>query len=115
MWYTIALLSLICCTCRPPALGGKAGDPVQPWSDAGESALIMPQVAGHAFRLAQTKKGEDIPPEQAPTPEQKDNTSRDPQKREDTSQPANKKPPPRDFVPSEKIDADKAVGFPADI
>jgi hypothetical protein len=55
------------------------------------------------------------PDKKAPDPQKKDGRSDEPRQPEAPPGQNDKKPPPRDFVPSEKIDADKAVDFPVDI
>jgi hypothetical protein len=55
------------------------------------------------------------PAQTAQGQEKQNSTSEDTPKQEEPPPQKDKKPPPKDFVPSEKIDADKAVDFPADI
>jgi hypothetical protein len=55
-----------------------------------------------------------IPDQQQPKPSQQDKNSEGKQKTTPPEQ-REKKVPVKDFVPSEKIKADKAVDFPADI
>jgi hypothetical protein len=54
------------------------------------------------------------PDKKAPDLQKKDGGSGETQEQEKPKQ-QDIKPPPKDFVPSEKIDADKAVDFPSDI
>jgi hypothetical protein len=104
MWYTITILSLFC-SYQPAFSQGAAAYSWPALSEARGAPFILPPGAEHCVRLAQAKQA-DAPPRQEPAPQQKDSVSGDTRKPE---------APPGDFVPSEKIDADKAVDFPVDI
>jgi hypothetical protein len=87
---------------------------LQALSEARGTSFIQPPVAEHCVRIAQARQA-DAPPRQEPAPQKKDSVSGDTRKPEAPPGQKDKKPPPGDFVPSEKIDADKAVDFPVDI
>lgn len=113
MWYTITILSLIC-SYQPAFSHGTSAYSLQARSEARGASRILPPVAEHCIRLTQAGQA-DAPPRQEPAPPKKDSASGDTRKPEATPGKDEKKPPPRDFVPSETIDADKAVDFPVDI
>jgi len=113
MWYTITILSLIC-SCQPAFSNGTSAHSLQALSEARGTSFILQPVAEHCVRFAQARQA-DAPPPQKPAPQKKDSASGDARKPEAPPGQNEKKPPPRDFVPSEKIDADKAVDFPVDI
>lgn len=55
------------------------------------------------------------PEKKQSAPEKVDTKNAQGEQEEKPSQQTDKKKPPKDFQPTEKIDADKAVDFPADI
>jgi hypothetical protein len=113
MWYTITILSLIC-SYQPVFAHGTSAYSLEALSEARGTPFILPPVAEHCVRLTQARQA-DAPPRQEPAPQKKDSASGDTRKPEAPPGQKDKKPPPGDFVPSEKIDADKAVDFPVDI
>jgi hypothetical protein len=71
------------------------------------------QLGNTPIEVAQTDKANDeVKNEPILIPEQKKRTTEPAKPKNTTSQ---KKGPPKDFVPSEKIPADQAVDFPTDI
>src|SRR5512139_2284634 len=114
MWYTIIIVGLICCAYQPVPSSRETGNFVPERSEAGGIYFVLPHISHRALFLAQAEKA-DVSPKKDPGPEKKDGTPGDTRTQEEPSQQKDKKPPPKDFVPSEKIDADKAVDFPADI
>jgi hypothetical protein len=113
MWYTITILSLICAY-QPVFSPGASAYSWQALSEAREARFILTPVAEHCLRFAQARQA-DTPPQQKPAPQKQDSASGDTRKQEAPPGQKETKPPPKDFAPSEKIDADKAVDFPVDI
>jgi len=113
MCYTIITLGLLCFA-YPTLSPLRASDSVRAYSEARKINIVLPDVSPRSTIFVQAEKAAD-PEKKEPGPEKKDSTSGDTRKQEEPSQQKDKKPQPKDFVPSEKIDADKAVDFPADI
>jgi len=108
------MLSLICCPYRPVLPTNPAGYPVPAGSGTRGIAAVFPDASSTSQFLAQAEQPE-APEQQKPDTQQKNRAAGDTRKQQESSQPNDKKPPPKEFVPSEQIDADKAVDFPADI
>lgn len=114
MWYTITLLSLLCCTCLPASSLRDTNDTIRGRSTGWETGFILADAPHRSGLLAQ--QGQSTAPDRKePTPEKQDTTTEKAGQNKEAPQQKDKKPPPRAFVPSEKIDADNAVDFPADI
>ncbi len=114
MCYTITILGLLCCTCLPAPSLRDARDTVR-WQHIGwESCFILTDGAHHPGLLAQRSQTT-IPDRKEPAPEKQDAKPQAAEQNKEVSQQKDKTPAPKDFVPSEKIDADHAVDFPADI
>jgi len=83
-------------------------------SSARGVCFILPDAPQRPVLLAQADRTAS-PAAKESKPESKDGKSEETRQQGEPPQQKEKKPPPKDFVPSEKIDADKAVDFPADI
>jgi len=114
MWYTITILSVICCTYLPVTPLRAGNDAVKGHSIECETGFILPDVPHRSCLLAQAGKAT-APEKKESGPDKEDRKPEEGKQPGEPPQQKDKKPPLKDFVPSEKIDADKAVDFPADI
>ncbi len=114
MCYTIILLSLVYGTLLFVPSLRNTHDTVKGHGFGWRPGYILtevPNLSGLVAEQVQTT----APDKQQSTPEKKDAKPEKAQQDGEPPQQRDKKPPLKDFVPSEKIDADKAVDFPADI
>ena len=114
MCYTITILGLLCCTYLPALSLRDASDVVRLAAIGTETGITPTGGTRHPGLLAQRAQTT-TPDRKEPAPEKQDAKPQAAEQNKEVSQQKDKTPAPKDFVPSEKIDADHAVDFPADI
>lgn len=114
MCYTITLLSLVYGTSLFLPSLRNTHDTVKGHGFGWRPGYVLPDVP-HPSVLAAEQVQTTAPDKKQSTPEKEDTTKERGQQDGEPPQQRDKKPPLKEFVPSEKINADKAVDFPADI
>ncbi len=108
------MLYLLCCTGLPGLSFRDASHAVRFPAIGTETGIIRTGGARHPDLLAQRAQTT-IPDRKEPASGKKDAASQTTEQTTGAPEQKDKKSPPKNFVPSEQIDADKAVDFPADI
>ena len=114
MCYTITILGLLCCTYLPAPSLRDASDVVRLAAIGTETGITPTGGTRHPGLIAQRAQTT-TPDRKEPAPAKQDATPQMTEQTRGAPEQSDKKSPPKNFVPSEKIDADKAVDFPADI
>jgi len=108
------MLYLLCCAGLPGPSCRDASDTIRFPAIGTETGLIGTGEARHPDLLAQRAQTT-IPKRKEQASGKKDAASQTTEQTTEAPEQKDKKSPPKNFVPSEKIDADNAVDFPADI
>lgn len=114
MCYIIFMLELVCCLWLPLTVSSGTGSTVWRRTAGWKSDVRFPDDTRHVTVLVQRTQTT-VPDKKEPPSATQDTAAGAEGKNKDAPRQKDTSPAPKDFVPSEKIDADKAVDFPVDI